>query len=68
MVAISNGALERLDRTEQTREVAGQLTNPGASKAVLQLADTFDRLARVAVARTAVRKRGLATKSEGRTP
>ncbi len=66
MVAISNEALEWLDRAEQAREVAGQLTDPGASKAVLQLADTFDRLARVAVARAAVRKSELVTKSEDR--
>jgi hypothetical protein len=42
MVAISNEALEWLDRAEQAREVAGQLTDPGARKAVLQVADTFD--------------------------
>ena len=51
----SNEALEWLDRAEQAREVAGQLTDPGASRAVLQVADTFDRLARAAVARAAVR-------------
>jgi hypothetical protein len=67
MVAISNEALEWLDRAEQAREVAGQLTDPGASRAVLQVADTFDRLARAAVARAAVRKRKLPTKSEDRT-
>ena len=59
MVAISNEALEWLDRAEQAREVAGLLTDPGASKAVLQVADTFDRLAQAAVARTAARKRAL---------
>jgi hypothetical protein len=63
MVAISNEALEWLDRAEQAKEVAGQLTDPGARKAVLQVADTFDRLARAAAAR----KRELATKSEDRT-
>jgi hypothetical protein len=67
MVAISNEALEWLDRAEQAREVAGQLTDPGASRAVLQVADTFDRLARAAVARAVVRKRKLPTKSEDRT-
>ena len=67
MVAISNQALEWLDRAEQAREMAGQLTDPGARKAVLQLADVFDRLARAAVARTAARKRELVTKSEERT-
>jgi hypothetical protein len=29
------------DRAEQAREVAEQLTDPGASRAVLQVADTF---------------------------
>jgi hypothetical protein len=67
MVAISNEALEWLDRAEQAREVAGQLTDAGASRAVLQVADIFDRLARAAVARAAVRKRKLPTKSEDRT-
>ena len=66
MVAISNEALEWLDRAEQAREVAGQLTDPGAKKAVFQIANTFDRLARAAVARTAARKRELVTKSEAR--
>jgi hypothetical protein len=47
-----NEALEWLDRAEQTREVAGQLTDPGAREAVLQLAESFDRLARIAVAPT----------------
>jgi hypothetical protein len=67
MVAISNEAPEWLDRAEQAREVAGQLTDPGAKKAVLQVADTFDRLARAAVRRAAVRKRHLITKTEDRT-
>jgi hypothetical protein len=63
-VAISNEALEWLDRAEQAREVAGQLTDPGAREAVSQLADTFDRLARAAAAR----KRELVTKSPGQYP
>src|SRR5689334_6176087 len=67
MVAISNEALEWLDRAEQAREVAEKLTDPGASRAVLQVADTFHRLARAAIARTAARKRELVTKSEDRT-
>jgi hypothetical protein len=37
MVAISNEALEWLDRAEQAREVAWQLTDPDARKAVLSL-------------------------------
>ena len=62
-MAIWNEALEWLDRAEQAREVAGQFTDPRARKAVLQVADTFDRLARAAAAR----KRELVTKSEDRT-
>jgi hypothetical protein len=42
-------ALEWFDRADQAREVAGQLTDPGARNAVLQLADNFDRLGRAAV-------------------
>jgi hypothetical protein len=63
MIAISNEALEWLDRAEQAREVAGQLTDPGARKAVLRLADDFDRLARAAGAPTAALKRELVTQS-----
>jgi hypothetical protein len=68
MPSILNEALERLDRAEQAREVAGQLTYPGARKAVLQLAEEFDRLARVAAAPTAARRRELATRGEERNP
>ena len=53
MRSILNGALEWLDRAEKAREVAGQLTNPSARKAVLEFAERFDRLARAA-ARPAV--------------
>ena len=52
MPLITNEALEWLDRAEQAREVAGQLIDPGARNAVLELADNFDRLARAAVAPT----------------
>ena len=45
MSSILNEALEWLDRAEQAREVAGQLNDPGARKAVLELAQSFDRLA-----------------------
>ena len=64
MVAISNEALEWLDRAEQAREVAGQLTDPAARRAVLQLADHFDRLARAAAAPNAARRRELATQDQ----
>ena len=55
-----NEALEWLDRAEQAREVAGQLTEPGARRAVLELADSFDRLARTAATRAVAWRRKLA--------
>ena len=58
-------ALEWLDRAEQAREVAGQLTDPGAKRAVLDLADSFDRLARAAATPAVVRRRELARQSQG---
>jgi hypothetical protein len=45
MLVALQEALEWLDRAEQAREVAGQLTDPAAKKAVLELAESFDRLA-----------------------
>ena len=64
MPAILNEALEWLDRAEQAREVAGQLTDTSARKAVLELAQNFDRLARAAAAPAAARRRELATKDQ----
>ena len=58
-------ALEWFDRADQAREVAGQLTDPGAKRAVLDLADSFDRLARAAVTPAVVRRRELARQSQG---
>ena len=66
MPSILNEALQWLDRAEQAREVAGQLTDPSARKAVLALAENFDRLARAAAAPTAARRRELATKDTER--
>ena len=43
MLSMLKEALEWLNRAEQAREVAGQLTDPGARKAVLELAENFDR-------------------------
>jgi hypothetical protein len=64
MASILNEALEWLDRAEQAREVAGQLTDPGARKAVLELAESFDRLARAAAKPAVIRRRELALKIE----
>ena len=57
MPSILNEALEWLDRAEQAREVAGQLNDPGARKAVLELAESFDRLARAAATPAVLRRR-----------
>jgi hypothetical protein len=50
-------ALEWLGRAAQAREVAGQLTDPGASDAVLQLAESFDRLGQAALDPPPARRR-----------
>ena len=67
MPPILNEALDWLDRADQAREVAGQLTDPGARKAVLELAESFDRLARAAAAPTAARRRQLTTQDQERS-
>jgi hypothetical protein len=64
MPSMLSEALEWLNRAEQAREVAGQLTHPGARKAVLELADSFDRLARAAATPAVLRRRELATKGQ----
>ena len=66
MPSILNEALQWLDRAEQAREVAGQLNDPGARKAVLELAESFERLARAAAAPTAARRKELATQDQER--
>jgi hypothetical protein len=60
MPSILNEALEWLDRAEQAREVAGQLTDPDARKAVLELANSFDWAARAAANPAVLRRRELA--------
>jgi len=59
MLSLLQEALEWLDRAEQAREVAGQLTDPVARRAVLELADSFDRLARAAATPEVARRRDL---------
>jgi hypothetical protein len=66
MPSILHEALEWLDRAEQAREVAGHLTDPGARKAVLELADGYERLARAAATPAVVRRRELARKGQER--
>ena len=67
MLSILKEALEWLNRAEQAREVAGQLTDLGARKAVLELAESFDRLARAAATPAVSRRRELATKNRERS-
>jgi hypothetical protein len=57
MPPIFNEALEWLHRAEQSREVAGQLTKPGAKRAMLQAAKGYERLARAAAERALRRQR-----------
>ena len=64
MPSLLNEALEWLDRAEQAREVAGQSTDPGAKRAVLELAESFDRLARAAATPAVVRRRELARRGD----
>ena len=64
MLSMLKEALEWLNRAEEAREVAGQLTDPGARKAVLELAESFHRLARAAAAPTAARRRELAAQDQ----
>jgi hypothetical protein len=57
MPPILKEAVEWLTRAEQAREVAGQLTDPGERQAVLELAESFDRLARAAATPAVLRRR-----------
>jgi hypothetical protein len=66
MPSLLDDAWEWLDRAEQAREVAGQLTDQGAKQAVLHLAESYERLARAAVNPTVLRRRELArSRQEG---
>jgi hypothetical protein len=58
-------ALEWFGRAEQAREVAGQLTDPGAKQAVLRLADSFDRLGRAALDPTPGEEDGVYDRGRG---
>ena len=51
MPSLLNEALEWLDRAEAARDVAGQLIEPGAKRAMLQAARGYERLARAAAER-----------------
>jgi hypothetical protein len=60
MTSLVDDVWDWLDRAEQAREVAQQLTDPGAKQAVLNLAESYERLARAAVNPTVLRRRELA--------
>jgi hypothetical protein len=60
MLPVLNEAAEWLDRAEQAREVAGLLSDPGAKQAVLQVAESYERLARAAADRAGEQKRDFA--------
>jgi hypothetical protein len=60
MPSLVDEAWEWLDRAEQAREVAEQLTDPAAKQAVLQLAESYVRLARAAITPAVLRRRELA--------
>ena len=62
MRSILNEVFEWLDRAEQAREVAGQLTDSSTGQAGLELAESFDRLARAAFTPAVLRRRELARK------
>ena len=66
MLSMLKEAFEWLNRAEEAREVAGQLTDPGARKAVLELAESLDRLARAAAIPPVLRGRRLARKDRER--
>ena len=66
MPSMLNDAREWRDRAEQAPEVAAQLTDPGARKAVLELAESFDRLARAAATPAVLWRRELAIKKQER--
>ena len=66
MPSLVDEAWEWLDRAEQAREVAGQLTDPGAKQAVLQLAESYEQLARAAVTPAVLRRRELARQRQDR--
>jgi hypothetical protein len=68
MPSLLHEALDWLDRAEQAREVAAQLTDPDARRAVLELAEIFDRLACAAASRVVLRRREVARQSPRGNP
>jgi len=58
MPSILNDALEWLDGADQVRDIAEQLSDPDTRRAVIQLAERFERLARAAAALHGGAKKG----------
>jgi hypothetical protein len=56
MPSLVDDAWDWLDRAEQAREVAGQLTDPVARTAVIELAESFVRLVRAAITPAVLRR------------
>ena len=67
MLSMLKEVLEWLNRAKEAREVARQLTDPGARKAVLELAENFDRLTRAAAIPAVLRRRELARRDRERS-
>jgi len=67
MLSMLKEALEWLTRAKEAREAAGQLIDPGASKAVLELAQSFNRLARAAATPAVLRRREFARRDRERS-
>jgi hypothetical protein len=57
-MSVFKEALEWERRAEQAREVAGQLTDPGAKRAMLQAAKGYEYLARTAAERAVLYGQG----------
>ena len=65
---VFNEALEWRDRAEQARQLAGQLTDPGAKRAMLQAAKGYEHLARTTADRAGTQKRDFAPGSPSDPP
>ena len=66
MRPILNEAFEWLDRAEQAQD--GQLADPSARKAVLELVESFDRFARAAATPAVPREKGVGQERLGKNP
>jgi hypothetical protein len=65
MPSLVDEALEWLGHAEQARELAEQLSDPQAKQALLELAESYERLARAVENPAVLRRRELARQREG---